>query len=80
MMFAISALEGCTVEASDGEVGTVKDILFDDEAWRIRWVVVDTGTWLTGRKVFLDLKVASKRGWQKNPGMMKELGYVLPKS
>jgi hypothetical protein len=53
MMFAISALEGGTVEASDGEVGTVKDILFDDEAWRIRWVVVDTGTWLTGRKVLI---------------------------
>ena len=53
MMFAISALEGCTVNASDGEVGTVKDILFDDEAWRIRWVVVDTGTWLTGRKVLI---------------------------
>lgn len=35
---------------------------------------------LTGRKVYLDLNVASKRGWQKNPGMMKELGYVLPKS
>ena len=36
MMFAISALEGCAVNASDGDVGTVKDILFDDEAWRIR--------------------------------------------
>lgn len=35
---------------------------------------------LTGRRVFLDLNVASKRNWQKNPGMMKELGYVLPKS
>ena len=35
---------------------------------------------LVGRKVFLDLRVASKQGWQKNPGMMKELGYVLPKA
>jgi GTP-binding protein Era len=33
---------------------------------------------LTGRRVFLDLKVTSKRNWQKNPGIMKELGYVLP--
>src|SRR5271154_409752 len=53
MMFAISALEGCAVNASDREVGTVKDILFDDEVWRIRWVVIDTGTWLTGRKVLI---------------------------
>lgn len=35
---------------------------------------------LIGRKVYLDLRVTSKRGWQRNPGMMKELGYVLPKS
>lgn len=35
---------------------------------------------LTGRKIYLDLRVASKRGWQKNPGLMKELGYVLPKA
>jgi GTP-binding protein Era len=33
---------------------------------------------LTGRRVHLDLKVTSKRNWQKNPGIMKELGYVLP--
>jgi GTPase len=35
---------------------------------------------LVGRKVYLDLRVASKQGWQKNPGVMKELGYVLPKA
>ncbi|HMN69630.1 MAG TPA: KH domain-containing protein, partial [Bdellovibrionales bacterium] len=35
---------------------------------------------LMGRKVYLDLKVVAKRDWQKNPGLMKELGYVIPKS
>ena len=35
---------------------------------------------LIGRKVYLDLHVASKQGWQKNPGVMKELGYVVPKA
>lgn len=35
---------------------------------------------LTGRKVFLDLKVTSKRNWQKNAGIMKELGYVVPEA
>lgn len=32
---------------------------------------------LVGRKVFLDLKVATKRNWQKNPLFMKDLGYVV---
>ena len=35
---------------------------------------------LTGRRIYLDLKVQSKKGWQKNPGMMKDLGYVLHKA
>lgn len=35
---------------------------------------------LVDRQVFLDLKVTSKRAWQKNPAMMKDLGYVVPKA
>lgn len=35
---------------------------------------------LIDRRVFLDLKVASRRNWQKNPSIMKELGYVVPKA
>jgi GTP-binding protein Era len=35
---------------------------------------------LVGRKVYLDLRVAAKRNWAGNPGVMKELGYVLPKA
>jgi len=53
MLFAVSGLKGVQVDASDGSAGTVKDFLFDDETWRIRWVVVDTGTWLPGRKVLI---------------------------
>jgi GTP-binding protein Era len=35
---------------------------------------------LNARKVYLDLRVCAKPDWQKNPGMMKELGYVLAKA
>jgi hypothetical protein len=53
MLFAVSGLEGCPVRASDGEVGAVKDFLFDDETWTIRWMAVDTGHWLPGRQIFI---------------------------
>ena len=39
--------------ASDGEIGHVKDFYFDDKAWVIRYLVADTGSWLTGRQVLL---------------------------
>jgi sporulation protein YlmC with PRC-barrel domain len=53
MLMAVSALKGYAIEATDGHIGTVKDVLFDDRTWRVRWLVVDAGTWLTGRKVLL---------------------------
>jgi hypothetical protein len=31
----------------------VKDFYFDDKTWAIRYLVADTGNWLTGRQVLL---------------------------
>jgi hypothetical protein len=42
-----------SVEAIDGTIGTVKDLYFDDEAWVIRYFVVATGAWLSGRRVLI---------------------------
>jgi hypothetical protein len=53
MLHVASSLRGCTLEASDGHVGKVEDLLFDDRTWRLRWLVIDTGSWLTGRSVLL---------------------------
>ena len=50
MLFAVSGLIDCPVDASDGEVGTVKDFLFDDKTWNIRWMAVQAGDWLPGRR------------------------------
>jgi hypothetical protein len=46
-------LYGRKLAALDGDIGHVKDFYFDDIAWAIRYVVVDTGSWLTGRLVLL---------------------------
>ena len=53
MLRVASALTGYAVMASDGAIGTVRDLLFDDRTWKLRWLVVDTGGWLTGRKVLV---------------------------
>jgi hypothetical protein len=53
MLFAAGGLIGCAVAASDGHVGAVKDFLFDDRSWRVRWMVVDAGHRLQGRKVLI---------------------------
>jgi hypothetical protein len=48
-----TAFNGFTIEARDGSVGRVSDFLFQDESWVLRWLVVDTGGWLHGRKILI---------------------------
>jgi len=53
MLRAIASLYGCTVAARDGDIGTVDQVYFDDEAWGIRYLVVDTGSWIDKRQVLI---------------------------
>lgn len=53
MLTEISKLIGCKIDATDGQIGTVSDVLFDDASWTVRWIVVDTGTWLASRMILL---------------------------
>jgi hypothetical protein len=60
MLRKASAIHGYAIAASDGRIGTVDDFLFEDISWLVRWLVVDTGKWLSGRKVLLPLSVSGK--------------------
>lgn len=60
MLLSIKQLCGSKLGASDGEIGHVKDFYFDDRNWAVRYVVADTGTWLTGRNVLLSPHAFSK--------------------
>ena len=53
MLQSIKQLYGSKLAAVDGEIGSVKDFYFDDVSWAVRYVVADTGPWLTGRLVLL---------------------------
>ena len=53
MFQSIKQLYRETLHAIDGEIGHVKDLYFDDQKWAVRYVVVDTGSWLSGRLVLI---------------------------
>ena len=53
MLRSVKDMIGYPIEATDGVVGKVKYVLFDDRHWRLRYVVVDTGTGLPKKKVLL---------------------------
>lgn len=53
MLHRAKELKGYPLQAKDGEIGKVKEFYFDDQNWVIRYLVVDTGGWLTGRRVLI---------------------------
>jgi uncharacterized protein YrrD len=53
MLVNAKALKGHKLNGIDGELGSVKEFYFDDQHWAIRYLVADTGNWLTGRQVLI---------------------------
>ncbi len=53
MLDKAKTLKGYTLRSTDGDIGSVKDFYFDDQYWTIRYLVAETGHWLTGRQVLL---------------------------
>ena len=53
MLRTVKNLYGLTIHALDGEIGKVVDVLFDDERWTVRYLVVETSAWLFARKVLI---------------------------
>lgn len=46
-------LEHYAIRAADGKIGALEDFYFDDKEWVIRYLVVDTGSWLSNRRVLI---------------------------
>lgn len=53
MKRSLKSLMNFTMGATDGEIGKVKDFYFDDHTWTIRYLIVETGSWLDERKVLI---------------------------
>lgn len=63
MLRSLKALEKCVIGATDGDIGQVKDLYFDDHAWAVRYLSVDTGSWLSGREVLISPIAIHKPDW-----------------
>lgn len=53
MPYSVKTLEHFHLQVTDGEIGNVSDFYFDDQHWTIRYLVVNTGNWLTGKSVLI---------------------------
>lgn len=62
MLFSLHAIKGYALHTTEA-LGSVKDSLFDDRTWTVRYFVVDTGTWLPGRQVLISPAAAGTPDW-----------------
>ena len=60
----IKSIIGNTIGAIDGEIGKVKDFYFDDETWIVRYLIIETGNWMLGRKVLLSPQSIIMSDWE----------------
>ncbi|MFY4730553.1 PRC-barrel domain-containing protein [Nitrospira sp. BLG_2] len=42
-----------TLSAIDGQMGSISELYFDDQSWTVRYLVINTGGWLSWRNVLL---------------------------
>ncbi|HEY6515319.1 MAG TPA: PRC-barrel domain-containing protein [Steroidobacteraceae bacterium] len=71
MLRTMKDLEGYAIRATDGDIGHVNDVYFDDHRWVVRYLVVETGQWLSSRKVLISPMAIGRPDWT---------GKVLPVS
>jgi len=53
MLIKAKTLKGYSLNSLDGEIGKVEEFYFDDRHWTVRYLVANTGNWLTGRQVLI---------------------------
>jgi len=56
---------GASIEGIDGRAGTLYDVLFDDQSWRVRHLVVSTERWFHGRQVLIEPAVVDRADWSE---------------
>lgn len=64
MLHLAHKIRGTVVRARDGEIGTLDEFLFEQSRWAVRYLVVNTGSWLNGRKKLLS-PMAVVGGWDR---------------
>jgi len=64
MKRSINSLLGYAIKGTDGEIGKVEKFYFDDRTSTIRYMVVKTGGWFSGKKVLISPEAFQNLEWE----------------
>ena len=87
MLQSINDLKGYSIVATDGEIGNIEEFYFDDTNYVLRYIVANTGNWLTGKQHLISpfrithldkenrkIRIAlTKKQVMESPGVSKHL-------
>jgi uncharacterized protein YrrD len=65
MLHLAQKVAGVTVSGTDGEIGTLEDFYFEETGWNVRYLLVDTGSWFSGKRVLVSPR-AVQGNWGRN--------------
>jgi hypothetical protein len=63
---SLAAVTGCHVQAKDGSIGHVENLMIDDSSWDIRYFIVDTKNFWPGKRVLLSPHAVSEIDWLRH--------------
>ena len=69
MDMTLSDLRRLTLAATDGNLGSVVNLCFDDRSWTIRYLVVDASSWFPNHWVLIS--PISVRSWAPDPSILR---------
>jgi hypothetical protein len=62
MLHLAHKVTGASVQGIDGEIGTLEDFYFEEDRWTVRYLLVDTGKWFSGKRVLIS-PMSVPDGW-----------------
>ncbi len=74
------AVSGYHLQAVDGEIGHVEDFIIDDEAWAIRYLIVDTKNWWSWKKILVSPQWIERVSWSESKVFVKLFREDVKKS
>jgi len=73
-------VSGYDIQATDGEIGHVEDFIIDDETWAIRYLIIDTQNWWSGKKVLVSPQWIESVSWKESKVFVNLLREAIKQS
>ena len=80
MLHLAHKIAGTAVHGTDGDIGTLEDFYFEEDRWTVRYLLVDTGKWFSGKRVLIS-PMSVQDGWGRTGvkvGLTKDQAWNSP--